>query len=549
MFMLSTIFVMVKQQNNRVKKFYNSVNCVIIKMMRQNIKYYLFILGLIVFSNINILRAETGIINLHLNSGPGFILNSPYNERYDIGGDVSFQVEWAFNSVLGVELNIDYTYFPSNPDYNWDLYGLQARDNSSVLAAGGGLRLRILNDNNGYLFAWRRRTNAIHHGNLHGNLYIEAIVNYVRTGELNRFGITATLGYEFSLIDGFQIGPFVKYNHIFQPDTEFESTDGMFLVGGISLSMAIPSGANWEIIPDTDGDNILDPEDQCKEEREDYDRFQDNDGCPDSDNDNDNVLDVDDHCINEAEDRDGFQDNDGCPDNDNDNDNIADSSDQCRDEPEDIDNFEDNDGCIDIDNDNDRIYDYEDRCPDEAEIINGVEDDDGCPDEAMVKVEGREILLDDRIYYDFGMARIKHKSYPLLKQIARLINSHSEYKLIRIEGHCDEIGTDEFNNQLSQKRADSAKRFLEMEGVSPDRLISVGYGKTRPLREGNDDNSRQLNRRVEFRILIMEEDENNNINTSNTNKINNNIHKNSNTNSSPEQNLNNPALRETEEEE
>ncbi len=64
--------------------------------------------------------------------------------------------------------------------------------------------------------------------------------------------------------------------------------------------------------PDSDGDGVLDENDECPEDAEDNDQFQDEDGCPDPDNDGDNIPDVDDLCPLDAEDIDGFQDQDGC---------------------------------------------------------------------------------------------------------------------------------------------------------------------------------------------------------------------------------------------
>jgi len=98
---------------------------------------------------------------------------------------------------------------------------------------------------------------------------------------------------------------------------------------------------------DRDGDGRVDRLDECPDETEDYDAFEDEDGCPEHDNDQDGTLDVDDHCPNEPEDRDGWQDEDGCP---------------------------------DPDNDADRILDVDDRCPNDPETYNGRGDTDGCPD-------------------------------------------------------------------------------------------------------------------------------------------------------------------------
>ncbi len=129
---------------------------------------------------------------------------------------------------------------------------------------------------------------------------------------------------------------------------------------------------------DRDGDGIADDLDMCPDQPEDYDGFNDDDGCPDPDNDGDGVRDVDDHCPNIA-----GPAPDGCPrttSGDRDGDGIPDNRDKCPDDPEDKDGFEDADGCPDPDNDRDGILDVNDKCPNEPETFNGYQDDDGCPD-------------------------------------------------------------------------------------------------------------------------------------------------------------------------
>ena len=81
--------------------------------------------------------------------------------------------------------------------------------------------------------------------------------------------------------------------------------------------------------------------------RQDYDDFEDEDGCPEPDNDRDGILDEDDQCPNQPEDKDGVEDEDGCPEGnklDRDGDGILDEDDECPDDPEDKDEFEDEDG-------------------------------------------------------------------------------------------------------------------------------------------------------------------------------------------------------------
>jgi hypothetical protein len=138
--------------------------------------------------------------------------------------------------------------------------------------------------------------------------------------------------------------------------------------------------------PDNDLDGIPDAVDKCPLQAEDFDGFQDDDGCPDPDNDGDGIPDASDRCPDKPETVNGFQDEDGCPDEaDRDGDGVPDERDQCPDEPEDTDGFKDEDGCPDPDNDGDGIPDTLDECIDEPETFNGYQDEDGCPDEAPKK--------------------------------------------------------------------------------------------------------------------------------------------------------------------
>lgn len=159
---------------------------------------------------------------------------------------------------------------------------------------------------------------------------------------------------------------------------------------------------------DTDGDGLLDNVDDCPEDPEDFDGFEDDDGCPDLDNDKDGVPDTEDRCPvvpgpvenqgcpldapmdsdgdgipddidkcpTDPEDKDGWEDSDGCPDPDNDKDGLLDGDDKCPNQPGPL----DNQGCPVNDRDGDGIPDHQDKCPDEPEDKDGYEDDDGCPD-------------------------------------------------------------------------------------------------------------------------------------------------------------------------
>ncbi|MSQ02166.1 MAG: hypothetical protein EXR71_09775 [Myxococcales bacterium] len=103
----------------------------------------------------------------------------------------------------------------------------------------------------------------------------------------------------------------------------------------------------YEPPPDRDGDGVADKKDQCPESMEDFDYYEDADGCLDPDDDGDKIADVNDRCKSQAEDLDGYRDEDGCEDSNNDSDAFPDVSDRCPDQPETENSWEDGDGCPD----------------------------------------------------------------------------------------------------------------------------------------------------------------------------------------------------------
>ncbi|HSR98166.1 MAG TPA: OmpA family protein [Kofleriaceae bacterium] len=290
-------------------------------------------------------------------------------------------------------------------------------------------------------------------------------------------------------------------------------------------------------IGDRDGDGIKDDVDKCPDDPEDFDGFEDEDGCPDPDNDRDGIPDVDDKCPDIPEDKDGiededgcpegekndrdgdgipdnldkcpdepedfdnFQDEDGCPDPDNDGDGILDVDDLCPNDPEDKDGFEDQDGCPDPDNDKDRIPDKDDKCPNEPETYNGFEDEDGCPDRGRVVVTDTSIEILDVIYFEYDKAIIKSVSYPILDAVAATLQGNPSIQLIEIQGHTDERGDDAYNLDLSDRRAKAVQKYLTDKGVDEKRLTAQGYGETQPLDRRHNEAAWAKNRRVAFLIL------------------------------------------------
>jgi outer membrane protein OmpA-like peptidoglycan-associated protein len=254
---------------------------------------------------------------------------------------------------------------------------------------------------------------------------------------------------------------------------------------------------------DRDKDTIPDSRDRCPDEPEDKDGDQDEDGCPDLlvDRDGDGIADTADACIDTPEDKDAFEDEDGCPEPDNDKDTVLDVVDKCPLQPEDIDTFEDADGCPDPDTDQDRVADAQDQCPNQPEDYDGDQDTDGCPDlYKNIIVRDDRIELKQTVYFATAKDRILPKSYPLLNEVALALRDNPNL-FVRIEGHTDSQGAAAANQRLSQKRAESVRRYLIDQAIAPTRMEAEGFGEDRPLEDNRTAEGRAANRRVEFHII------------------------------------------------
>lgn len=244
--------------------------------------------------------------------------------------------------------------------------------------------------------------------------------------------------------------------------------------------------------------------DGCTFGPEDFDGYQDADGCADLDNDGDTIVDARDACPNDAEDLDGFADADGCPDLDNDADAVPDTGDRCPEQSEDRDGYQDDDGCHEPDNDSDGHLDVDDRCPMDPEDRDGYQDDDGCPEPGprrlAVTVTDTRILVSDRVYFEYDSEVIRPVSMPTLDEVARAILALGDGRSVRVEGHTDAEGSRAYNLDLSFRRARSVLEYLVSRGVDRRRLSHVGLGGQQPLAEGRSPEASALNRRVEFAI-------------------------------------------------
>ncbi len=322
-------------------------------------------------------------------------------------------------------------------------------------------------------------------------------------------------GAEFFVTDWFAINGLIDWHLPFTDQLDAlpagDWDDGYW---GGKVGLALYAGTT-----DTDGDGIPNRCDADPKHAEDLDCFEDEDGAPECDNDRDGVVDVADWAPNEPEDMDGYADWDGAPDPDNDGDGILDGKDQDPNNAEDFDKFEDADGIPDYDNDNDGIADVYDGAPNDPETVNGFMDWDGIPDEKpFVRIEPREeikkpaepqtivVVVPERVgekvilrgvNFETASDILTPTSHYILDEAVQILKDHPEIEL-EVQGHTDSRGSDSYNLDLSQRRANSVRKYLVNQGIFGSRLTSIGYGEKQPIAPNTTADGMAENRRVEF---------------------------------------------------
>ena len=107
--------------------------------------------------------------------------------------------------------------------------------------------------------------------------------------------------------------------------------------------------------------------------------------------------------------------------------------------------------------------------------------------------------LEERIHFGYNSAELTAEAQQKLAAKASILTADQTIR-IRIEGHADERGSDEYNLALGTKRANAAMRFLILRGVPSARLETVSYGEERPLQMGSGESAWAMNRRGEFQV-------------------------------------------------
>ncbi len=112
-----------------------------------------------------------------------------------------------------------------------------------------------------------------------------------------------------------------------------------------------------------------------------------------------------------------------------------------------------------------------------------------------------KVFVFSNIQFDYDSAVLQAESYPVLNEIALTLLNNPGIR-VEISGHtCENQGGEKYNNTLSRKRADAVVAYLESKGVNGNRMVSKGYGMSRPLNDNQSEEDKTLNRRVEVRII------------------------------------------------
>jgi OOP family OmpA-OmpF porin len=103
------------------------------------------------------------------------------------------------------------------------------------------------------------------------------------------------------------------------------------------------------------------------------------------------------------------------------------------------------------------------------------------------------------INFDFDKSNIKPEFTPVLDEGVDILKSNPDVKIV-IGGHTDSIGTPEYNQKLSERRAQSVLDYFVKKGIDKNRMKAVGYGETKPIADNKTKDGRALNRRVELQV-------------------------------------------------
>ncbi|MBX3189851.1 MAG: OmpA family protein [Labilithrix sp.] len=128
------------------------------------------------------------------------------------------------------------------------------------------------------------------------------------------------------------------------------------------------------------------------------------------------------------------------------------------------------------------------------------------PAPAPAPEPNQQITLPDQIEFEFDEARIKQtpKTLAALEQLADVMKQNPQITKLRVEGHTDNVGRAKHNDKLSKARAEAVAKWLAQHDVDPSRVVTFGYGASRPLASNDTADGRAQNRRTEYYVHELE---------------------------------------------
>jgi outer membrane protein OmpA-like peptidoglycan-associated protein len=125
--------------------------------------------------------------------------------------------------------------------------------------------------------------------------------------------------------------------------------------------------------------------------------------------------------------------------------------------------------------------------------------------DTRVEVGDTQVAILEQVQFETGRATISTGSYALLDEVANVLLLNPQIVRVEVQGHTDNVGTDETNQKLSQRRANAVRDYLVDKGVKKSRLVAQGYGASEPLGSNDTEAGRKANRRVQFEITETDE--------------------------------------------
>lgn len=110
-------------------------------------------------------------------------------------------------------------------------------------------------------------------------------------------------------------------------------------------------------------------------------------------------------------------------------------------------------------------------------------------------------LAAQTIYFDFDKSSVKKNDQSKLEDVANFMKGHPQIA-VRVEGNCDERGTEEYNRSLGERRALAAREYLVRLGIDPQRIDTISYGEDKPVDPGHSEAAWSKNRRDDFQVLV-----------------------------------------------